>query len=1063
MTHLPHARVLASAGTGKTHRLSSRYLDLVLRGADPRTLLATTFTRAAAAEIRERVLVRVAKGLLEDQARNQLASDLNLDLLQPEDLEGVLGSLLRHLSELQICTIDSFVARLTTVGSQELGLGSTPELVYDDRERGLQARILRRIFDRLDSEQSLGAFADSINGLSKGSPAQSITDTLQEIVRFGLPPFHETQGRVAPWLWAIEEGLDAFDLTPIADGLRTAVEGHSKAIATAVEKLCEILDSVDPEADRFTVLMATRKSDSSLCMKVRGGESTYGRGKDNQIGAPLRAAIQRLNDYVDRLVVEEYGRRTLSTHALLACYHEAREEVRREQGVASFGDLVRVLVEADPDLLRDELWFRLDGRIDHLLLDEFQDTSLMQWKVLRPLAEEIVSDGTGERTFFSVGDIKQSIYGWRSGLPEILEHLPTLILEDGVRAAIEDENLYQSWRTGPEILGIINQVFSTIDRRPMMQDAEHLARAAERFRRIWVEHEPAPGRPSGCFELISSPLDPDNKSTAAEQRLAAAVRAAEVAADLHRAHPGLSIGVLTPQNKVAAQVLALLRQQGLDATGEGGGSFLDCGASIVFLDALRLAGHPGDSAAAFNLRTSPLKTPLELGENGRSDSELARALRGAFASQGIARTFEDWFTGLAGQLDQRELTRLERLIAETERLEAGGLTDLVLVRRELEGLRLDEPGSDTIRVMTIHGSKGLAFDLVVLTGIDGPLIRPGKLVNERDPGSLELRRVSRWVNKNLLPSEIEPLQTSTQADMAFERFCQLYVAMTRARKGLFVVVAPPGTKNVSKTSMGTLLCQSFDLEQRAEDPRRPELLVSAGTRDSLSRQGIPMEPVPGASTIGFKVVGGPADLLAAPPPSDRPDQAPRSYEAPTRHAEEARFFGTAIHGLFELIEFIEDPLPEEERLRQQLRRLCPGGDRGWQDRTLSEFHAMLGHPEIRSVLSRVALLESSPTAESLRVWREAGWLQLTTEGALEVGVFDRVVVFERAGVAVGALLVDWKTDRVDAASAQIHAQRYRRQLEAYRNAVARIEGLALESVQACVFFSRVGIRVTLSV
>ena len=58
MNHLPHARVLASAGTGKTHRLSSRYLDLVLRGADPRTLLATTFTRAAAAEIRERVLVR---------------------------------------------------------------------------------------------------------------------------------------------------------------------------------------------------------------------------------------------------------------------------------------------------------------------------------------------------------------------------------------------------------------------------------------------------------------------------------------------------------------------------------------------------------------------------------------------------------------------------------------------------------------------------------------------------------------------------------------------------------------------------------------------------------------------------------------------------------------------------------------------------------------------------------------------------------------------------------------------------------------------------------------------
>ena len=90
-----------------------------------------------------------------------------------------------------------------------------------------------------------------------------------------------------------------------------------------------------------------------------------------------------------------------------------------------------------------------------------------------------------------------------------------------------------------------------------------------------------------------------------------------------------------------------------------------------------------------------------------------------------------------------------------------------MVRRELESLRLDEPGSDSIRVMTIHGSKGLAFDLVVLTGIDGKLIQTGKLVHERDPKSLELRRLSRWVSKNLLPEEIEPLQTSTQADMAF--------------------------------------------------------------------------------------------------------------------------------------------------------------------------------------------------------------------------------------------------------------------------------------------------------
>ena len=90
MTVVPHARVLASAGTGKTHRLTSRYLDLVIRGADPRTLLATTFTRAAAAEIRQRVLVRLAKAMLEDEPRRALAHDLGQKSLAPEQLEHVL-------------------------------------------------------------------------------------------------------------------------------------------------------------------------------------------------------------------------------------------------------------------------------------------------------------------------------------------------------------------------------------------------------------------------------------------------------------------------------------------------------------------------------------------------------------------------------------------------------------------------------------------------------------------------------------------------------------------------------------------------------------------------------------------------------------------------------------------------------------------------------------------------------------------------------------------------------------------------------------------------------------
>ena len=208
--------------------------------------------------------------------------------------------------------------------------------------------------------------------------------------------------------------------------------------------------------------------------------------------------------------------------------------------------------------------------------------------------------------------------------------------------------------------------------------------------------------------------------------------------------------------------------------------------------------------------------------------------------------------------------------------------------------------------------------------------------------------------------------------------------------------------------------------------------------------------------------GASIDLRPTASPSGRVGEAIRSESTSHVDAEAARRFGSAIHGLFELIEFIEDPLPDEERLRTQLRRIWPRGDRSWQDQVLSEFRQMLERPEVRSVLSREALRESVvPTAEALRVWREAGWLELTEEGVLEAGVFDRVVVFERGGTAVGALLVDWKTDRVDSTSAEAHAHRYRAQLEAYRSAVARIEGLSLDSIHACIVFPRAGIRVGL--
>ena len=112
----------------------------------------------------------------------------------------------------------------------------------------------------------------------------------------------------------------------------------------------------------------------------------------------MQGQIERLNRYFDQLVVREYGRRTISTFDLLRRYHQAREEVRREEGVAGFDDLVQALVEADPDLLGDELWIHSTRR-STTSCSTSSRTPAVPVRALRPLAEEIVSGGTGERSF----------------------------------------------------------------------------------------------------------------------------------------------------------------------------------------------------------------------------------------------------------------------------------------------------------------------------------------------------------------------------------------------------------------------------------------------------------------------------------------------------------------------------------------------------------------------------------------------------------------------------------------------------------------------------------------
>ena len=595
-----------------------------------------------------------------------------------------------------------------------------------------------------------------------------------------------------------------------------------------------------------------------------------------------------------------------------------------------------------------------------------------------------------------------------------------------------------------------------------MNEAPELKSAAARFGRLWDQHRSERGDLPGCFELVATRVDDDERRSSAEARQDAALRASQLVADLHRAHPGCSIGVLTPRNQVAGLVVEHLREMGIDATGEGGGSFLDCGASIVFLETLRLAEHPGDSAAAFNIARSPLGSLLDFSFDEDSSSELSRRLRRLFITKGVAETMEDWVSVLEGRLDRREIARIERLLLEVRRIAEGGERSFALMLSELERLGLDEPGADAVRVLTIHKSKGLAFDLVVLAGLDDKMVSGTPvLVTDQPVPPGEIVKVSSWVKKGLVPDDIQPLQDVWKADVAFERLCQLYVGMTRARLGLFAVVAPSTVSGSRAGSMGALLREALAGSGSGAgcDSSRPELLASAGSRDDLPGVVSVQPPQKAAGSCSFDFIPGDSDILAASPSAVSASKSsghPDGDEVPA-----GRAYGIAVHALFESIQFIEDVSEDRALFRSILRRVASDRSENWREAVLEDFHAMIANDQIRSLLSRHPHLMVTGEGVESRAERELSWLRRTPDGRIQEGVLDRLVVSTQAGVPRQALLIDWKTDRIAPGDEIMHAESYRPQLEAYREAASQLTDLAPSQVVAVLVYVRNGVIVPL--
>lgn len=1077
--HSPHRRIMASAGSGKTWRLTLRYLELLSSGAEVNALVAATFTRAAAGEMRDRVLQRLCDAAMDPVA----ATDLETALEQHPTLPGTdapwspyaasaiaaartPAALVRRVADgihrLQIQTLDGFFASIVQAFAVELGLPPSPRIADETEIARLRRAAIASLLEPVSAARAAAGIevgaADAREGaelagllrrLTNDRPKMSVDRVLTQRIEQAYDLWRESDP--AGWTAPVPPDVDDAEVAAACAALRAAA-------ASAPEK-CAIGTAATSLANGFEAALAAggttalqKLLEVGLGAKVAAGEETFRR---RPIPSEVADAAGTLNARIAHRCMAALAEESRAIGELAARFHVAQQRIKRAAGIVTFDDLVGSIIgalEAGDDLTGDaeRLAWRLDARLDHMLLDEFQDTSLQQWHGLRPVVERLVEDASAARSLFVVGDVKQSIYGWRGGKPQILAGLPSLLLP-GAESAIIDEPLARSWRSRPAIIDAVNRVCGTLPDNPAI-GSPAAARAARAWHADWIEHESAPplaSEPGYAEVFVARPAVKEDGETAKDALVASTINRV---ARWHERHPDRTIGILVRGGDLGARLRAGLRAAGIDPALPGGRPVVDDPAVTAVLSLLHLADHPGDTGALAHVVTSPVAAAIDLEPvdlRNRTATERAAArvshrIRTWIAEAGLAAQVGGVVDRLVGVCDAAQVRRLRRVAERAAEWsgEGGGLATLGRRPSEfvdrMRRFTLDDPSDAPVQIMTVHASKGLEFDFVVV-----PIAATERLYRSHHRGPRGFRdapvgpvtmahvHIPKAVAAVAFgPADVQRVETA-DADDARETLSILYVAMTRARSGLSLVVPAPSVSkdgkrgafedHVSGVVLGGLVGAAVPDPAEAawhtgdEDAMHASLdgaaAANAGPPPAGPSDAAAPEPSPGVVRGGRRLPR--FRLLAPRRPRAAEGAAASTHAAATvplalrlQPADQApRERGTIIHALLERITWLEEFAAGDAELLAAARRAAPRAAEALIVQSVADFRLLLARPGIAAQLQA-----GERNRHQLDAQNERPWIRMGDEG-VQRGFIDRVEI-DRGTTPTTVTVIDWKTDPV---------------------------------------------------
>ncbi len=818
----------SSAGSGKTFTLVKEYLSLVLMSPEKfKSILAVTFTNKAANEMKERVIDTLSQLCDPDADVSDTLKAMIENLTEatklPEDrirsrAQIALDNILHNYNEFAISTIDSFVHRIVRTFALDLKLPYNFEVDLDTDAliSNVTQLLISKIGHNKEITKALVRFSETKAEAEKSwNIEKDISDFCKIILK-------EDSAEALTYL----KSKNTSDILNIEQQLLKFINSFESSLKILGAKAIDIIDSNHLEikdiyygnagiAGYFNRLSKGRNDKYIPTKTVKGtlDRDDWTAGKSNQqtkitvnsIKDELTDIYHKVENILEshpKYILYKLIRKSIFPIAILKEIENTIEEYKEADNllhISEFNKRISQIVSNEPIPF---IYERIGEKYQHYLIDEFQDTSIMQWHNLIPLFENSLAQG---KKNMLVGDAKQAIYRWRGGELEQFDKLPEVISSDSSHVLKEREkvlkqsftlsNLQTNYRSKPEIIHFNNRFFSFI-----------AGNLPESLKDIYkdIEQESLPDKQGGYVEI--NILDNNDYRSSTLSKIE------EHIIDCISNNVKLKdIAILCRKNDDASEIARFLLNKGIKIVSSESLLLSKSDEVNLIISIIRLLQNPSDVLsraiiAKFNYENSSkkndlhsyLKYHLDQDQNSKPDeiqfnidrvyekSDLWKSMalydmiEDIIREIGLGNTFNPFVSFLADKVLEAFSKRkynLNDFLAWWDK------------KKNNFSIILPE-GLNAVNILTIHKSKGLEYPVVIFPFADLNTKRLG--INEcwidlNIPEIPDLKRTLIPMSKDIEQTSFEPIYTHERSKTLLDMVNLLYVAMTRAKDQLYII------------------------------------------------------------------------------------------------------------------------------------------------------------------------------------------------------------------------------------------------------------------------------------